>query len=365
MERIMFIVGTRPEAIKLCPLILELKRRRRYGVFVCSTGQHRQMLDSALQVFDVKPDFDIDVMRTGQTLSSVSARILKGLDEILTAEKPHLIIVQGDTTTAFCGALAGFYHKIPVAHVEAGLRTYHLDSPFPEELHRRAIALASKWHFAPTVTAKKNLVAEGVRDASVFITGNTVVDALRYTLETKTPRRAWEIPSDKRLVLFTAHRRESLGEDLQGMFRALRRLVELYPDVIAICPLHHNPEVRNAAKILLGESRIRVIEPPEIVSFHHLMSKAYLIITDSGGIQEEAVALGIPTVVTRYSTERQEGIRAGVLRLAGSGERGIEEIAGRLLIPHSEEYAAMKKPSAVFGDGRASVRIADVLERIL
>ncbi|MBQ9805971.1 MAG: UDP-N-acetylglucosamine 2-epimerase (non-hydrolyzing) [Clostridia bacterium] len=365
MERIMFIIGTRPEAIKLCPLILELKRRARWEVLVCSTGQHRDMLDSALRAFDVKPDFDIDVMRTGQTLSSISARILKGLDEILSAEKPSAVVVQGDTTTAFCGALTAFHQRIPIAHVEAGLRTYHMDSPFPEEFHRQAISLISTWHFAPTVTAKKNLVNEGKRESSIFITGNTVVDALRFTLQKELSPHTWELPKDHRLILFTAHRRESFGDHLKGMFRALRQLVEQYPDVVAVCPLHHNPEVRAAAKILCGVPRIRMIEPPEIVSFHHLMAKAYLIITDSGGIQEEAVALGIPTVVTRFSTERQEGIRAGVLRLAGSGERGILEVAGRLLIKDSEEYLAMKKPSAVYGDGNASVRIADAMEKLI
>ena len=366
MESVMVVLGTRPEAIKLCPLIKELKQRGKYEVRVCSTGQHRAMLDSALEAFDVKPDFDLDVMRTGQTLSTVTARILKGIDEILEAERPSLVLVQGDTTTAFAAALSAFHHRIPVGHVEAGLRTYHMDSPFPAEFHRQAISLLSSVHFAPTVSAKKNLVKEGRAESSIFITGNTVVDALRFTLTQKKPYRRWSIPEACRLVVFTAHRRESFGEPIRGMFRALRSLVEAYPDIIAICPLHHNPEVRRAAaEILKGEPRIRTVEPPEIVSFHHLLSKAYLVITDSGGIQEETVALGIPTIVTRYSTERQEGIRAGVLRLAGSGEEGIRELGMRLLAPKSEEYEFMKKPSAVFGDGNASVRIVDAIEKML
>ena len=366
MERIMTVVGTRPEAIKLCPLIKELKARGKWQVQVTSTGQHRAMLDSAMSAFGVKPDFDLDVMRTGQTLSSVTARILRGMDEILAAEKPSAVLVQGDTTTAFAAALAAFHRHIPVGHVEAGLRTYHMDSPFPEEFHREAISLLATWHFAPTVTAKKNLIKEGRRESSVFITGNTVVDALRYTLTEAKPRAGWNFPSDARVILFTAHRRESFGRPIRGMFRALRRLVEAYPDVVAVCPLHHNPEVRAAAKeILHGVPRICVIEPPEIVTFHHLLARTYLIVTDSGGIQEEAVALGIPTVVTRYSTERQEGIRAGVLRLAGQDEENIFSLAARLLQKDSDEYAVMKKPSKIFGDGNASARIANALEELL
>ena len=361
----MVLLGTRPEVIKLCPVIQELKKRDAFSVQVCSTGQHREMLDSALAAFDVKADFDLDCMRTGQTSSTLASRILKGFDEILESESPELVLVQGDTTSAFAGGLCAFYRRIPVAHVEAGLRTYHMHSPFPEEFHRQTLSLLSDYHFAPTVTAKQNLVREGKKEDTVFITGNTVVDALRWTLTSRKPTVPWVLPTDKRLILFTAHRRESLGKGIVGMFRALRRLVEAYPDVEAVCPLHHNPRVRASAKeILQGVPRIRCIEPPEMVSFHHLLSKAYLILTDSGGIQEEAVALGIPTVVMRYSTERTEGIRAGVLKLSGSGERGIFDTAFRLLAPDSEEYAAMKRPSAIFGDGHASVRIADALEKL-
>ena len=365
MERIMIVMGTRPEAIKLCPLVLELKRRKKQEILVCSTGQHRSMLDGVLRAFGVKPDFDLDVMRTGQTLSSVTARILKGLDEILAAERPDLVIVQGDTTTAFAGALAAFQRRIPIAHVEAGLRTYHIDSPYPEEFHRQVIGLIAKWHFAPTEMAKDNLLREGKKKKSVFVTGNTVVDALRFTLGNDFHRPSWNIPTDYRLVLFTAHRRESMGEQMKGMFSALSRLVNEFPDVIAVCPLHHNPGVRAAAEVIRGQERIRVIEPPDILSFHQLLARTYLVMTDSGGIQEEAVALGIPTIVTRHSTERSEGIKAGVLRLAGCSEEGIFNLGKELLKPHSKEYKKMKTPASVYGSGDASVRIADILERVM
>lgn len=366
MKKVMVVMGTRPEAIKLCPLVLEMKKRHESEVLVCSTGQHRAMLDSALEAFFVKPDFDLDTMRTGQTLSDLTGRILRRTDEILAAESPDFLLVQGDTTTAFAAALAAFHRRIPIGHVEAGLRTYHIQDPFPEELHRQAISLMSDYHFAPTVAARRNLLREGKHESRVFVTGNTVVDALRFTLSSARPYADWDFPKNMRVILFTAHRRESLGEPIRGMLRALRRIVEDTPDVIAYFPVHHNPEVRRAAiEILKGVPRIRMIEPPEIVSFHHLLARSYLILTDSGGIQEEAAALGIPTVVMRYSSERTEGMRAGVLKLAGSGEQGIYDLTRRLLSPASAEYETMKKPSAVYGDGRAAARIADVVEHIL
>ena len=364
MKRIMIVMGTRPEAIKLCPLVMELKKRETFSVQVCATGQHREMMDSALQAFGVKPDFDLDVMRTGQDASGLIARILTRLDEVLTAETPELVVVQGDTATAFAGALAAFHRRIPVAHVEAGLRTYHLHSPFPEELYRQSISLMSDFHFAPTATARRNLIREGREEQRIAVTGNTVIDALRFTLSEGIPAQTWDIPSEKRLVVFTAHRRENLGEPIRGMFRALRRLTMAYPDILAVCPLHHNPQVRTAAMEILRDCPgVRMIEPPEIVSFHRLLAKSALIMTDSGGIQEEATALGIPTVVMRYSTERPEGLLAGNLRLAGSGEEGIFTLADSLLKTGSELYESMKKPSAVYGDGRASIRIADALEK--
>ena len=365
MEKIMVIMGTRPEAIKLCPLVLELKKRKKFEVLVCSTGQHRSMLDSVLHAFQIKPDFDLDVMRTGQTLSSVTARILKGLDEILAAEHPNLVIVQGDTTTAFAGAISAFQRRVPIAHVEAGLRTNHIDSPYPEEFHRQVIGLIANWHFAPTEDARDNLLREEKKEKSIFVTGNTVVDALHFTLGNDFNRPTWNLPSDYRLVLFTAHRRESMGKQMSGMFRSLLRLVDEFPDVIAVCPLHHNPQVRSAAEVIRGHERIRVIEPPDILSFHQLLARTYLAITDSGGIQEEAVALGIPTIVTRYSTERNEGVKAGVLRLAGCGEEGIFALGKELLKPNSKEYRKMKVPASVYGTGDASKKIADVLEKVV
>ena len=276
------------------------------------------------------------------------------------------MVVQGDTTSALFAGFAAFYRKIPLFHVEAGLRTHHLQSPFPEEMHRRALGLISDYHFAPTVTARENLLREGRAVERVFITGNTVVDALRYTLTEGKPRGEIEIPAGKRLVIFTAHRRESLGTSLCGMLRALVRIVQENPDIYVIFPVHHNPRVRSAAKeILSGIDRIRMIEPPDFVLFHHLLARAYLVLTDSGGIQEETTALGIPTLVMRYSSERTEGMRAGVLKLVGCEEDSIASVANRLLVPDSEEYTAMRKPSAVFGDGNASRRIAERMKKIV
>ncbi len=366
MKRIIMVMGTRPEAIKLCPLALELKKRAVFQVTVCSTGQHRSMLDSALEAFSIKPDVDLNVMQAGKTLPVMASQILKQCDELFCARNPDAVLVQGDTLSAFSAAFAAFYRKIPVGHVEAGLRTYHMDSPFPEELHRQAIGLAASWHFAPTFAAKENLLREGKPEKSIFVTGNTVVDALRFSLTDGRPRIPWRLPPDKRILVFTAHRRENLGEPLLGMLRALRRIVEDTPDVVAFFPVHRNPEVRRAAiETLKGAPRIRLIEPPEMVSFHHLLSQADLVMTDSGGIQEEASALGIPTLVMRNSSERTEGIRAGVLKLAGSAEEGIVSLAERLLAKDCEEYLAMKKPSAIYGDGNTSARIADILEKLL
>lgn len=366
MKRVLVVMGTRPEAIKLCPVILELKRRRSLETAVCSTGQHREMLLSAMEAFSVCADEELNVMREGQTVSDVTGRILSGMDAVLERIKPSLVLVQGDTATAFAGAVAAFHRRIPIGHVEAGLRTYHIKSPFPEEFHREAISMIADYHFAPTQLAKSNLIQEGKSEKTVFLTGNTVVDALRFSLRRGKPSIAWSFPSQYRLLIFTAHRRENQGVAMEGMFRALRRIVEAYPDVLAVCPLHPSPEVRRVAgEILLGCDRIRVIEPPETVSFHRLLAKSYLVLTDSGGIQEETTALGVPTLVMRYSTERTEGIRAGCLRLVGSGEQGIVQMASRMLEEGSEEYAAMKRPSRVFGDGRASVRIVNILERLL
>ena len=366
MKKIMVVLGTRPEAIKLCPLIRELKRRKSLSTVVCSSGQHQEMLDGAMKAFSVKADYDLNVMQAGQSISETSARILRGLDRFLEERSPDMVLVQGDTATAFAGAMAAFYRKIPIGHVEAGLRTYHIHSPFPEEMHREAISLMADFHFAPTVASKNNLLREGKSEKSVFLTGNTVVDALRYTLKHGMPSTEYDIPQEHRLILFTAHRRENLGNTMHGMLRALRRIVETHEDLWAICPLHPNPQVRSAAKEILYDcKRIRIIDPPATVDFHRLLARSYLVLTDSGGIQEEATALGIPTLVMRYSTERTEGVKAGCLKLAGSSEAGIVHAANALLERDSAEYLNMKKPSNVFGDGCASVRIANILERLL
>ena len=366
MKHVMVVMGTRPEAIKLCPLIMELKRRKTMQVTVCSTGQHREMLDGAMKAFSIRADCDLNVMQTGQGMSMITSRILSGMDEVLEKYSPDLVIVQGDTATAFGAAFAAFYRKIPIGHVEAGLRTYHIRSPFPEEFHRQTISMMADFHFAPTIAAKNNLLREEKNEKTIFLTGNTVVDALRYTLKNGKPTTHPQLPQNARILLFTAHRRENLGETLRGMFRALRSIVETHSDVVAVCPLHPNPAVRAVAReILYGCRRIEMIEPLETVDFHHLLARSHLVLTDSGGIQEEVTALGIPTLVMRYSTERTEGIRAGCLRLVGSGEAGIVHAANQLLEKNSKEYAAMKRPSNIFGDGRASVRIANILERLL
>ncbi len=365
MNPILILAGTRPEVIKLAPLYLEL-RRRGLPVCLCTTGQHTSLLAGALSAFDLSPELSLPPIVGVASLGELTGRLLCALTPILIERTHSAVIVQGDTATAFAGAMAGFYARIPVMHVEAGLRTGHMDCPFPEEYHRRSIALIAKEHFAPTKEAEAQLLFEGIPKESIHRTGNTAVDALRLTLAREDPNGELEIPEGKRLLLFTAHRRESLGSPLSNMLRALVRLVEEHPDIYAICPLHPNPAVRQKAEELLdGRERIRVIDPPDTVRFHHLLARAYLILTDSGGIQEEAVSLGIPTVVMRYATERQEGIRAGVLRLAGSGEEGIVHLGRILLTPDSEEYRRMRHPSPVFGDGHASERIADILETIL
>ena len=364
MKRMMIIMGTRPEAIKLCPLVLELKKRDRFSVSVCTVGQHSDLLKDVLKIFGVTADFCLEINRSHPSIGVLTSQIMEKVGILLSKERPELVVVQGDTATAFASGLAAFYEGISVAHVEAGLRTYRLDAPFPEELHRRALSLVAKYHFAPTALSKRNLLREGIAEDSVYKTGNTSVDALRMSLSGALGGVSTCFPPNVRLLLFTAHRRESLGAPLAGMLRALRRVVEETPDVLALCPLHPNPEIRKIAnEELFGARRIRVIEPPSFVDFHRLLSQSYLVLTDSGGIQEETVTLGIPTVVMRYSSERTEGMCAGVLRLAGSDEDGIYEVVKRLLEKDSAEYAAMKKPSAVFGDGRASARIADLLEK--
>lgn len=366
MKTVAVLMGTRPEAIKLCPVILELQKREGIRTVVCATGQHGRLLRQATDCFGVRADETLPLLPEGSGLEQMTAHLLNGIGGLLSRIRPDLVLVQGDTASAFAGALAAFYRGIPVAHVEAGLRTYHIRSPFPEEMHRQVIATLADWHFAPTAKARRNLLQAGIPEKRVFLTGNTGIDALKYSLVNGIPRNMPELPEGKRLILFTAHRRENWGEPMRGMFRALRCAVEQFPDSYAVCPLHPNPAVREiAAEILRGCERVRVIDPPELTSFHHLLSRAYLVLTDSGGIQEEATALGIPTVIMRYSTERTEGIRAGCLRLAGTDEEGVLRTVQTLLAENSPEYISMHKPSGVFGDGNAAVRIVSILAQRL
>ena len=359
MKKVLVAVGTRPEAVKLCPVIAAL-REREIPTVVCSTGQHGQLLADALKDYRITPDIALEIHRNDDSLSTLTAALLSSVKDAIRRTAPDCIAVQGDTATAFAAALAGFYEGIPVAHVEAGLRTYRQRSPFPEEFHRRAIAHLAAWHFAPTATAKRNLIREGIREETVYQVGNTVIDALRYSLaQPDTPE--WDLPPRLIPILFTAHRRESFGEPMRELFRALLRLLELHPRLFAFCPLHPNPQVRREAEILRGHDRVRLIDPPGPIRFHKLLASCRMVLTDSGGIQEEVTSLGVPTLVMRFSTERTEGIRAGCLRLVGTHEEGIVNAANELLAADSPLYAAMSRPSDVFGDGHAAGRIAAIL----
>ena len=361
MKRILLAIGTRPEAIKLCPILPELQKK---GIepIVCATGQHRELLEEALRDYGVEPQISLQVMKEEQPLTSLVAKLVEGMGTVIRKEKPDCVMVQGDTATAYAASLAAFYEQVPLAHVEAGLRTHKIKNPFPEELHRRAITLLANCHFAPTLAAKQNLLREGVEESRVFLVGNTVIDALQYSLKQPvTPE--WDFSPRVTPILFTAHRRENFGKPMEGMFRALRRIVESHEEVVAVCPLHANPNVQRAAKILEGCDRIRIIDPPGPVRFHALLSRCRIVLTDSGGIQEEVTSLGIPTVVMRYSTERTEGIRAGCLMLSGTHEDGIVCAVNALLRPNSELYEQMSHPSDVFGDGNAAKRIATVLAK--
>ncbi|MBE6530259.1 MAG: UDP-N-acetylglucosamine 2-epimerase (non-hydrolyzing) [Ruminococcaceae bacterium] len=361
MKRILIAIGTRPEAIKLCPILPALRQKEMEPI-VCSTGQHAELLEEALRDYGVEPQISFSSMEPGQPLTELLAKLMKGFGEAIRQTKPDCVMVQGDTATAFAGALAAFYESIPVAHIEAGLRTNQIKSPFPEEMQRRAIAPLATYHFVPTAFAKQNLLHEGVDESRIFLVGNTVIDALKYS-QSRPVTPEWDLPPRLFPILFTAHRRENFGKPMAGMFRALRRIVESHENVFAICPLHSNPKVREAARVWEGCDRIRVIDPPGPVRFHALLSKCRLVMTDSGGIQEEVTSLGIPTVVMRYSTERMEGVRAGCLLLSGTHEDGIVCAVNALLRPNSELYEQMSHPSDVFGDGKAAEKIAAVLAR--
>jgi UDP-N-acetylglucosamine 2-epimerase (non-hydrolysing) len=362
MKKIMLVFGTRPEAIKMCPLVNELKNRKNIKTIVCVTGQHRQMLDQVLETFDITPDYDLAVMKDKQTLFDITTGILERIKVVLEKEKPDVVVVHGDTSTAFVTALACFYLQIPVAHVEAGLRTNNIYSPYPEEFNRQAVSIIAKYNFAPTKKSKENLLSEGKNKDSIWITGNTVIDALKTTVKENYFHPELEWAKGSRLVFITAHRRENQGKSMHNMFRAIRRVMEEYPDVKALYPIHMNPLVRKAADEELGDfDRIHIIDPVEVFDCHNIMANSYLILTDSGGIQEEAPSLGKPVLVMRDTTERPEGIEAGTLKLVGTSEERIYQ-SFKELLENKEEYDKMSKASNPYGDGVASKRIADILE---
>ena len=360
--KVMFVFGTRPEAIKMCPLVNELRSRPdEFETIVCTTGQHREMLDQVLHVFGVVPDHDLHVMKPGQTLFDITSDVLLRIRAVLEEERLDAVLVHGDTTTSFAAALAAFYLQIPVGHVEAGLRTRDLYSPWPEEFNRQAVDVISRWYFAPTETSRRNLVDESKPADRIFVTGNTGIDALRHTVRDDYAHPELDWASDSRLILITAHRRENLGEPMHRMFRAIRRVMEERPDTKAIYPIHMNPQVRKAAhEELDGFDRLRIIDPLDVVDFHNFMARSHLILTDSGGIQEEAPSLGKPVLVMRDTTERPEGVAAGTLRLVGTDEDVIYREFSQLL-DDPAEYAAMSHASNPYGDGHASNRIAEVL----
>ncbi|WP_059003405.1 non-hydrolyzing UDP-N-acetylglucosamine 2-epimerase [Bittarella massiliensis (ex Durand et al. 2017)] len=361
-KTIMLVFGTRPEAIKMCPLVNELKTRKFARTVVCVTGQHRQMLDQVLSTFHVEPDYDLSIMKEKQTLFDITVNILTRLRAVLEEVRPNVVLVHGDTSTTFVTALACYYLHIPVGHVEAGLRTYQIYSPFPEEFNRQAVGLLAQFHFAPTIKAKNNLIREGKESKTIYVTGNTAIDALKTTVISgyKHPQLDWA--NDSRLIMITAHRRENIGEPMVHMFRAIRRIVEEISDVKAIYPIHMNPVVREAAQRELGNcDRIRIIEPLDVLDFHNFLANSFLILTDSGGIQEEAPSLGKPVLVMRDTTERPEGIEAGTLKLVGTEEDKIYQEC-KLLLTDSIEYQRMSHATNPYGDGLASKRIADILE---
>lgn len=362
MKKVMVVFGTRPEAIKMCPLVNALKTREALHTVVCVTGQHRQMLDQVLEAFQVVPDYDLSIMKERQTLFDVTTNILNRIKEVLCEVKPDIVLVHGDTSTTFVTALACFYMQIPVGHVEAGLRTYNIFSPYPEEFNRQAVSIVASYNFAPTQRAKENLLQEGKRETSIFVTGNTAIDALKTTVKKEYHHPELEWVKGSRLIMITAHRRENLGEPMEHMFRAIKRVCDEHPDVKAIYPIHMNPVVRETAdRILGGDESIHIIEPLDVLDFHNFLARSFLILTDSGGIQEEAPSLGKPVLVMRDTTERPEGIAAGILKLVGTDEEIIYQNF-KLLLENEEEYRKMSQASNPYGDGNASKRIADILE---
>ena len=363
MKKVMVVFGTRPEAIKMCPLVNELKSRSSLQTIVCVTGQHRQMLDQVLEAFSVVPDYDLSIMKDRQTLFDVTTNILNRIKEVLEETRPDVVLVHGDTSTTFVTALACFYLQIPVGHVEAGLRTYNIYSPYPEEFNRQAVSIISQYNFAPTELSKNNLLKEGRDSGRIYVTGNTAIDALKTTVRENYTHPELEWAKDSRLIMLTAHRRENLGEPMLHMFRAIKRIVDEHRDLKVIYPIHMNPVVRQAAAEVFGDDdRFHIIEPLDVLDFHNFLARSYLILTDSGGIQEEAPSLGKPVLVMRDTTERPEGIAAGTLKLVGTNEETIYNEFKRLLTDE-QAYQAMAQASNPYGDGFACKRIADILEK--
>ena len=362
MKKIMVLFGTRPEAIKMCPVVKELEKHTDFfETVVCVTGQHKEMLQQVLDVFDVKPKFNLNIMKTKQSLFSITQDILGKIESILDDEKPDLLMVHGDTSATFVSALAGFYKNIPVAHVEAGLRTNDIYSPFPEEFNRQAVGVIAKYHFAPTEMAKNNLLHEGKNENNIYITGNTAIDALKTTVRNDYHNDLLDWVNNDKLVILTAHRRENIGESMKNMFSAINRVVEENNNIKVVFPIHMNPIVRELADLYLKSPRIKIIEPMDVIDFHNLLNKSYLVLTDSGGIQEEAPSLGKPVLVMRDTTERPEGVKAGTLKLVGTQEDTIYNEFTSLL-NNPLEYEKMSKASNPYGDGYASKRIIDILK---
>ena len=361
MIKVMTVFGTRPEAIKMAPLVKELKSRKEIETIVCVTAQHRQMLDQVLEVFDIKPDYDLDIMKQGQTLSDITSRVLYGLEEVIKEVRPDIVLVHGDTTTTFAGALAAFYNQVDIGHVEAGLRTWNKYSPYPEEMNRQMVGVMADMHFTPTQNSKQSLLKENKDEKKIYVTGNTAIDALATTVKENYENPIFDWVGSDRLILLTAHRRENLGEPMRGMFKAIKRITEEFADVKVVYPVHLNPKVREVANEVFGDSeKIKLIEPLEVIDFHNFIAKSYLILTDSGGIQEEAPSLGKPVLVLRDTTERPEGIEAGTLKLAGTDEEKIYELTKELLTNKSE-YEKMAHSANPYGDGKASKRIVDAI----
>ena len=363
LKTILLTFGTRPEAIKMAPLVLELKKRKDIHTLVAVTGQHRQMLDQVLEAFHIVPDFDLSIMKDKQTLFDITTSVLNGMKGVLETAHPNLLLVHGDTTTTLAAAMAAFYLQIPVGHVEAGLRTYNIYSPYPEEYNRESVGVISRYNFAPTKMARENLLREGKNASAIWVTGNTAIDAMKYTVRADYTHEQLEWCGDSRLILITAHRRENLGTPMHQMFRAIKRVLDEHNDVKAIYPIHLNPVVRDTAnEVFKGDDRIRLIEPLDVLDFHNFMKRSYLILTDSGGIQEEAPSLGKPVLVMRDTTERPEGVEAGTLKLVGTDEEVIYKAFTQLL-DDEDAYNAMAHASNPYGDGKACERIADVIEK--